>query len=93
MKNKFTERDSSNEKKSDFLFIGIAVLFLILMIVCLVRYGNYRSKNNAMNGDYSAVTENLIRVRQEKSSLEKELETAKQELADLNKKIAALSGN
>ena len=81
------------KKRTDLIFAGIALFFLILMIVLLVRYTGLRKQNASRPEAYGSVMEQLNDVKTEKSELESKVDAINREINELNKKISSLSGN
>ena len=81
------------KKKIDFIFAGIALFFLILMIVLLVQYSTLRKENLSRPEEYGTVMQDLNDVKTQKSEIESKLDALTREINELNRKIASLSGN
>ncbi|MBQ1271894.1 MAG: hypothetical protein IIY12_00135 [Clostridia bacterium] len=81
------------KKRTDLIFAGVALFFLILMIVLLVRYSGLRKQNASRPEEYGTVMEQLNEVKTEKSELESKVDALNREINELNKKISSLSGN
>ncbi len=81
------------EKRTDLIFAGVALLFLVLMISLLIRYVGLRNENLARPEAYGSVMQELNDVKSEKNDLESRLESLRKEIEELNRKISALGGN
>ncbi len=87
-KNAFTKR-----KGVDLIFAGVALLFLILMIVLLVIYTGLHNQNQARPEEYGIAMQDLNESKIQKNDLESKLDAVKREIDDLQKQIHALRGN
>ena len=85
-------RVSFAERKSDFIFAGIALALVIIMTVLLFRYMSLRKENETLPEEYGAIVRDLSEAKEQKTKVESEIENAKRELEELNQKIAALRG-
>ena len=83
----------NKKKKTDLIFAGIALTFLVLMILLLVQYNKLRSQNQARPEEYGSVMQELNDVKTAKNDLESKIDAALREIGELNKKISSLSGN
>lgn len=83
----------NKKKKIDLIFAGIALTFLVLMVILLVQYNGLRSQNHARPEEYGSVMQELNDVKTEKNDLESKIDVALREIAEINKKISSLSGN
>ncbi len=81
------------EKKIDLIFAGIALFFLILMIVLLIRYTGLRNQNLSRPEEYGTVMQELNDVKTQKSDLESKVDAILREINELNRKISSLNGD
>ncbi len=88
-----TKNEFLREKKIDLIFAGIALFFLILMIVLLIRYTGLRNQNKSRPEEYGTVMQELNDVKTQKSDLESKIDTILREINELNQQISSLSGN
>lgn len=88
-----SEGEFLHEKKIDLVFAGIALFFLILMIVLLIRYTGLRNENQSRPAEYGTVMDELNDVKNQKNELESKIDAITREINELNKKISALNGN
>ncbi len=81
------------ERKIDLIFAGVALVFLVLMIVLLIRYTGLRNQNQSRPEEYGTVMQELNDVKKQKSELESKIDAIQREINELNQKISSLSGN
>ncbi len=83
----------SRKKKIDLIFAGIALTFLILMVILLIQFSGLRKQNAARPEEYGTVMQQLNEVKTQKNDLESKVDALMREIDELNKKISSLSGN
>ncbi len=83
----------SKRKGVDFIFAGIALAFLVLMIVLLVIYTGLRNQNQARPEEYGIAMQDLNDSKIQKNDLESQLDAVRREIDELQKQINALRGN
>lgn len=91
--NNTTGSEFQREKKIDLIFAGIALFFLILMIVLLIRYTGLRNQNQSRPEEYGIVMQELNDVKTQKNDLESKIDAILREINELNRKISSLNGN
>ena len=81
------------EKKTDLIFAGIALTFLILTIVLLVQYTGLRKQNESRPEEYGTVMKELNDTKNEKNDLQSKIDALTREINELNQRISSLGGN
>lgn len=79
------------EKIVDLIFVLIAVVFLAVMIFLLTEYNQLRKVNEARPVEYQQIMDEFTDVKNRKNTLESRIETIRQEIEDMNKKISQLT--
>lgn len=83
----------SASRKTDLIFMAVAVVLVVIMAFFLVRYLNLRQQNQTPPEEYGIVLQDFNEVKDRKIALESDVDSLTKELNELNRKISSLSGN
>jgi hypothetical protein len=80
-------------RKTDLVFIAVALVLVAVMAFFLFRYLNLRQQNQTPPEEYGVILQDFNVVKDRKITLESEVDSLTKELNELNGKISSLSGN